>query len=295
MKKTFKIPTFDAVESARDRETEETRPAIIQPVSRVAVQSPAPDHERPIIPVSRPVAPARPSSARPAVIVSPRQRGNPLLQYIKSVPWEYNDNSKSSGAAADSRDSIPDFVVGQSTACLYLSVQYHRLHPDYIYTRMQELKTAGGQRRYQVSVLLLHVDVTDHQQAARELGKLCILQQYTLMLAWSLEECAHVLTVFKQSEGNTTAESIRERIVPSAGSGSDFMARVTDSLTSIPGINKTDVVTLMTRFGSVKAISEASREDLLECPGLGERKVQELLAALHTPFLVGVETSAGAS
>lgn len=42
-----------------------------------------------------------------AILVSPRQRGNPVLTSIRSMPWEYSD--------------IPaDYVVGLSTCVLFL-------------------------------------------------------------------------------------------------------------------------------------------------------------------------------
>lgn len=41
------------------------------------------------------------------ILVSPRQRGNPVLTHIKSMPWEYSD--------------IPaDFVLGITTCVLFL-------------------------------------------------------------------------------------------------------------------------------------------------------------------------------
>lgn len=41
------------------------------------------------------------------ILVSPRQRGNPLLTCIRSIPWEYSD--------------IPaDYVVGLTTCALFL-------------------------------------------------------------------------------------------------------------------------------------------------------------------------------
>jgi DNA excision repair protein ERCC-1 len=47
------------------------------------------------------------------------QKGNPVLDKIKSMPWEYGD--------------IPaDYVLGVTTCALFLSLKYHRLHPEYI-------------------------------------------------------------------------------------------------------------------------------------------------------------------
>jgi DNA excision repair protein ERCC-1 len=41
------------------------------------------------------------------ILVSPRQRGNPVLTSVRSMPWEYSD--------------IPaDFVLGTTTCALFL-------------------------------------------------------------------------------------------------------------------------------------------------------------------------------
>lgn len=42
-----------------------------------------------------------------SIIVSPRQRGNPVLKFVRNVPWEFGD-------------VVPDYVLGQSTCALFL-------------------------------------------------------------------------------------------------------------------------------------------------------------------------------
>lgn len=42
-----------------------------------------------------------------SIIVSPRQRGNPVLKFVRSVPWEFGEVT-------------PDYVLGQSTCALFL-------------------------------------------------------------------------------------------------------------------------------------------------------------------------------
>ncbi len=64
----------------------------------------------------------------------------------------------------------------------------------------------------------------------------------------------------------------------------DHFSVLTDSLTSVRGINKTDVLTLSSSFGSLKNIINCSMEELSLCPGLGARKVKNLYDAFHTPL-----------
>ena len=44
-----------------------------------------------------------------------------MLPHIKGVAWEY-------------ADIVPDYQVGLSSGVLFLSLKYHRLHPEYICT-----------------------------------------------------------------------------------------------------------------------------------------------------------------
>uniref|UniRef100_A0A8C3PH48 Uncharacterized protein n=1 Tax=Calidris pygmaea TaxID=425635 RepID=A0A8C3PH48_9CHAR len=48
---------------------------------------------------------------------------------------------------------------------------------------------------------------------------------------------------------------------------------MTDCLTSVKSVNKTDALSLLTTFGSLAAVVAASREDLSLCPGVGPQKV----------------------
>uniref|UniRef100_A0A6I8N5H6 ERCC1-like central domain-containing protein n=1 Tax=Ornithorhynchus anatinus TaxID=9258 RepID=A0A6I8N5H6_ORNAN len=49
----------------------------------------------------------KPGTRSSSIIVSPRQRGNPVLKYVRNVPWQFGD-------------ILPDYVLGQSTCALFL-------------------------------------------------------------------------------------------------------------------------------------------------------------------------------
>ena len=68
---------------------------------------------------------------------------------------------------------------------------------------------------------------------------------------------------------------------------SDFLAKVTSSLTAIRSVNKVDVITMLATFGSLRGIVEASEDDLSLCPGLGPTKVQRLFKASTQSFVKG--------
>uniref|UniRef100_A0AC11E9Q9 ERCC excision repair 1, endonuclease non-catalytic subunit n=1 Tax=Ovis aries TaxID=9940 RepID=A0AC11E9Q9_SHEEP len=202
----------------------------------------------------------KPGAKSNSIIVSPRQRGNPVLRFVRNVPWEFGD-------------VLPDYVLGQSTCALFLSLRYHNLHPDYIHQRLQSLG-----KSYALRVLLVQVDVKDPQKALKELAKMCILADCTLILAWSPEEAGRYLETYKAYE-QKPADLLMEKLEQ------DFVSRVTECLTTVKSVNKTDSQTLLTTFGSLEQLIAASREDLSLCPGLGPQKARRLFDVFHEPFL----------
>jgi len=128
--------------------------------------------------------------------------------------------------------------------------------------------------------VLCHVDVADVVKPLGEVNKLCCGNTCTLVCAWSLLECARYLESFKLFE-HKTAESIQER------TEADYLSRLTNVLTSIRGVNKTDVLTLGSQFRSLADIMAASADQLAACPGIGPTKVRRIHDSFHLPFRRG--------
>lgn len=254
-KSTRNLPTVET--SAQDTPQTYAEYAVSQPAGGAAATCPT---------GSETLAGETPNQALKAgakstsIIVSPRQRGNPVLKFVRNVPWEFGE-------------VIPDYVLGQSTCALFLSLRYHNLHPDYIHKRLQSLG-----KNFALRVLLVQVDVKDPQQALKELAKMCILADCTLILAWSPEEAGRYLETYKAYE-QKPPDLLMEKLEHS------FMSRVTECLTTVKSVNKTDSQTLLSTFRSLEQLMAASREDLALCPGLGPQKARRLFDVLHEPFL----------
>ncbi|XP_014430688.2 DNA excision repair protein ERCC-1 isoform X1 [Pelodiscus sinensis] len=202
----------------------------------------------------------KPGTKSNCIIVSPRQRGNPILKFVRNIPWEFGE-------------IVPDYVLGQTTCALFLSLRYHNLNPKYIHERLQRLG-----KTYALQVLLVQVDVKDPHQALKELAKICILADCTLILAWSPEEAGRYLETYKAYE-QKPADLLKEKV------DQDFLSKVTDCLTSVKSVNKTDTLSLFSTFGSLANIARASKEDLSLCPGVGPQKAKRIFDTLHQPFL----------
>ncbi|KAF8930819.1 ssDNA endonuclease and repair protein rad10 [Dissophora ornata] len=199
--------------------------------------------------------------SKTTIVVKSSQRGNPLLQFIRNVPYEYGD-------------IVPDFVVGLTSCILFLSIRYHRLHPEYIFSRIAALG-----KTFVLRILLVLVDVDTHQRDIRELTRVAMVNEFTIVCAWSNEEAARYIETYKAYE-NKAPDAIKERIE------NDYLSKITDCLTQIQSVNKTDVVTLSSIFGSFKNIMSASVDELGVLPGFGERKVKRLMEAFDQPFAI---------
>ncbi|GAA5955960.1 hypothetical protein JCM21900_002631 [Sporobolomyces salmonicolor] len=194
-----------------------------------------------------------------SVLVNPCQKGNPVISNIRSVPWEWGDIKC-------------DYQVGATTGVLFLSIRYHLLHPEYIHTRIANL----GQS-YSLRIVLVQCDADNHTAAMRELTKICIVNGYTLLVAWSPQEVGRYLETYKQFE-RKPPDLIKERVDDS------YMAHLTSALTSVRGVNKTDVTTLLSNFGSFEKIVNAPAASLSTLPGLGDKKVKRLRDAFTGSF-----------
>jgi DNA excision repair protein ERCC-1 len=109
------------------------------------------------------------------------------------------------------------------------------------------------------------------------LNKLAVVNNMTLILAWSEEEAARYLETYKAFDGKD-ASSIQRR------EQTNFVDQAADFLTAAKGVNKTDSAQLLSQFSSLKAIMAASVDELGLCHGMGEVKVRRLYDALHKPF-----------
>ena len=196
-----------------------------------------------------------------SIIVSPRQKGNPVLNSIKSMPWEYGD--------------IPaDYVLGLTTCALFLSLKYHRLHPEYIYTRIKNL-----QGKYLLRIVLVMVDIDNHEESLKELSKTSLINNVTLVLCWSSTEGGRYLELFKTYE-NAAPTSIKQH------QSTSYSDRMVDFITTPRSVNKTDAVSLVSQFGTIRTAVNARHEDVAGIAGWGEKKVQRWCAAVREQFRI---------
>jgi DNA excision repair protein ERCC-1 len=208
---------------------------------------------------------ARPSSsalaaAGSALLVSRRQRQNPALRELRNVHWR------------ECEDLVPDFLVGSTSAALFLSLRYHLQKPQYIHARMRALQSA-----FRLRTLLCLVDSEDVERGIRELNHACTLNSFTLICAWSFSETARYLETLKAYESKP-ADLIQERVEQ------DYISQLTNCLSAVQGLNRVDSSALGSRFGSLAGVLRAQHQTLTTTPGIGPTKALRLHKAFHVPF-----------
>ncbi|KAJ5560052.1 Mating-type switching protein swi10 [Penicillium frequentans] len=219
--------------------------------------------------VQQPKPQALPNRSGPsAILVSTRQKGNPILNHIKLVPWEYTETPA-------------DYVIGMTTCALFLSLKYHRLHPEYVYSRIRLL--AG---KFNLRIVLVMVDIPNHEEVLKELSKTSIVNNLTLILCWSAPEAAHYLELFKSSE-NAQPTAIRTQQAQS------YKESLVEFVTTPRSINKSDAASLISTFGSLQNAVNAQPEQINSVPGWGEKKVQQWCNAVREDFRVESTKKAG--
>ncbi|KXT04263.1 hypothetical protein AC578_7946 [Pseudocercospora eumusae] len=208
--------------------------------------------------VQQPKPQALPKRSGPAsIIVSPRQKGNPVLDKIKSMPWEYGD-------------ILADYVLGATTCALFLSLKYHRLHPEYIYTRIKNL---------QHKIVLCMVDIQNHEESLKELSKTSVINNVTIILCWSAAEGARYLELYKTFE-NAAPTSIKQH------QSTTYSDRMIDFITTPRAVNKTDAVSIVSQFGTIRTAVNARHEEVAMIAGWGEKKVQQWCNSVREPFRI---------
>jgi DNA excision repair protein ERCC-1 len=152
------------------------------------------------------------------------------------------------------------------------SLKYHRLHPEYIYTRIRNL-----QGKYNLRILLTLVDIPNHEDALRELSKTSLVNNVTVILAWSAAEAARYLELYKSYE-HAGFSAIRGQ------QATGYAERLVEFVTAPRNINKADAVALVSTFGSLRHAVNADPEQVGVVGGWGEKKVKAWCKAVEEPF-----------
>ncbi|ODV93949.1 hypothetical protein PACTADRAFT_20220, partial [Pachysolen tannophilus NRRL Y-2460] len=205
------------------------------------------------------------------VQINNSQKGNPLLKNLK-IGYEFNANLKNC-----------DYLINPKVFVLFLSLKYHKLHPEYIYNKIRKFNGNNYQINNNMKVLLCVVDIENNNDIIRELNKICLLNDLSLVLAWSFEEASNYLNYLKQLENNNEYKQIKGTNT----NKDDYYQILANTLTTIRQINKTDTINLISKYGSFKdLINLSNSEDLFEVQGMGKVKINKFLSTIDENFIL---------
>ncbi|KAK0425443.1 hypothetical protein QR680_009205 [Steinernema hermaphroditum] len=207
-----------------------------------------------------------------------RQNGNPVIKYIRNVPYEYVPDIRA------------DFEAGSSCGIFYLTLKWHKLHPGYLETRFTE---SGN---YPLNILLVVVNVEEPRFLLKDLNLFCYRTRWTFVLSYTVEEAAEYIENIKLAENKSAVTALQDshkrQMQKEAGasktagdSRKEQLHSALGFLSSIRSVNSSDAQRLIGTFGSIQNIAKASADDLAMCPGLGPVKAQNIYNFFRTPFL----------
>jgi len=124
------------------------------------------------------------------------------------------------------------------------------------------------------------VDIGNHEDSLKELSKTSLINNVTVILCWSAAEAARYLELYKSYE-HANPSAIR-----GMGQGTSYADKLVEFITVPRSINKTDAVSLVSAFGSVRAAVNARPEEIAVVSGWGEKKVRRWCEVVQEPFRV---------
>jgi ERCC4-type nuclease len=183
-------------------------------------------------------------------------RQNPVISLLK-IPVKYVD------------EQICDFVVGSERShVIFLQYTFHLRNRNFFETK-QLLPN---------SFLLLYLDSQEEHDALMEINLKCFNNNMRILCAFSLLDAARIL------EALHTYSRVRAMEICRGSNVGDIEAKIKDALSTIRGVNSTDVTNLMKRFGCIKKIACASIEDLIGINGIGEKKAKNIYRCFNDPL-----------
>ncbi|GFE55223.1 DNA repair protein [Babesia ovis] len=194
------------------------------------------------------------------ILVSPRQRGNPLIRHLKKVTWVEGDIQY-------------DYKVTEGIQVLFLSLKYHRMHRGYIVARLKHLRS----HRVKNPFVICQVDIEEPQEIIAELTVITFTLGYRILLSWSARESAAVLEILKL-DGNKGLEFLHRK------EEKTHMETVQDIIACVRHVNSTDAAKISKRSDTVKQLIHENPSKFEGIPGLGKRKVQSLISAFNDSF-----------
>jgi DNA excision repair protein ERCC-1 len=190
--------------------------------------------------------------------ISKRQEKNPLIPLLSVAEIEWSETT------------VADYSIGRDVAVLFLTLKYHRLHPEYLTNRIRDFR--GG---FPVRLLLFLVNDENPDQVISRLTALSIANSMNLILAFDYEEASRwILSLYTTQDApvedlKASNETMREMAI--------------DALNAL-GTSKKEAESLLSEIPVLADILCSSKDKLANTCILSEKKVDNIIAVVEEPF-----------
>jgi DNA excision repair protein ERCC-1 len=191
--------------------------------------------------------------------ISRRQQGNPMIPVLES------------GAEVVFADSsVADYTIGKDLAVLFLTLKYHRQHPDYLGERLRDFRGS-----FPVRLLLFLVNDENPDRVISRLTSVAMANNMNLILAFTYEEAARwLLTLYNtQDAGVDDLRAMNESHTETA----------TEALHAI-GLSRREAEAMLRAFPTVAELLLAPRDALVKAAAVSEKKVDLLIEMITKPM-----------
>lgn len=244
------------------------------------------------------------------ILVSNRQKGNPLLNLIKNVSVFESEEDPIFGY---------DFVPFKSVGVLFLAVSYHKSYPDYIKNRMQTVQRESYSSKYQFKnrILLVQIDVKKSEPHFLKLTELAIEFSFQIVLSFDNTHAADILKELKLTRdeklvagktSNLTNKNLDDTILneklanvrgvdlpgPAGEPDPDTQEQLQNKVhmlqlencfqNSKAGINATDTKNLILNYQNLAQLCKSDKSEFIKIRGFGNKKSERLELLLDQPF-----------
>lgn len=129
------------------------------------------------------------------------------------------------------------------------------------------------------------IDHLIYDALLKELTILSIRTNFTLLICWNYDEAAKHIENYRLNIDKSAEIIMGKNFNTNQTNNAVNQQSLTDALTSIKGINRTDAVTLLSTFETFENLVNANSDEISLCPGISMVKAERLHAIFNKPFI----------
>lgn len=169
-------------------------------------------------------------------------------------------------------DELPcDFAIAKKVGVLFITLKFHRSHPEYLASRIKDFRGA-----YSTRILLLLVNAENYDRTISMLTVTAIANNLSLILAFHFEEASRWLMSMYASQENQLDDLKAVNETP--------YEMAVDAINAL-GPSKKEAESLLDHFSNVQSCIMASKEELANTGIINNNKIETFVQSVSAPFV----------